>query len=164
MSFNTTSVCAKFAAGQFAVFSAGPAAAPAGGDIVLAVPYTGFPALQNTAAQVAGKVLVMQRGASSFQDKAQRAQAAGAVGVIIVNNVAGDPTLMNGDFVGISIPVVMVPMSVDGALQASQGLRLATVVNRPATVAPTNAGDSNPPTVALTRAPTMGKAHAFAAA
>jgi hypothetical protein len=166
VSFNTTSVCAKFAAGQFAAFSIlGPAAAPTGGEIVLAVPYTGSPALQNTAAQVAGKVIVMQRGASSFQDKAERAQAAGAVGVIIVNNLAGDPTLMSGNFSGINIPVVMVPMSVDGALQASQGRRLTMIVNRPATVAPTNGCDCNPPTLAPA-VPLYGRgeADAFSAA
>ena len=123
VSFNATAVCAKFASGQFAIFAAGVAAV-VGGEIVLAVPYTAAPLLQNAAAQVAGKVLVIQRGGSPFQDKAERAQAAGAVGAIIVNNVAGDPIVMSGTFTSITIPVVMVPMSVSAALQASQGLRI----------------------------------------
>ena len=131
MSFNSTSVCAKFATGQFAMFAAG-AAPSVGGEIVLAVPYTASPALQNPTAQVAGKVVVMQRGASSFQAKAEIAQAAGAVAAIIVNTVAGDATLMSGSFAAVTIPIVMVPMSADGALQVSQGLRLTVAFNRQA--------------------------------
>jgi hypothetical protein len=123
VSFNATAVCAMFASGQFAIFAVGTTAV-VGGEIVLAVPYTASPLLQNAASQVAGKIMVIQRGASSFQDKAERAQAAGAVGAIIVNNVAGDPIVMSGTFSAITIPVVMVPASVSAALQASQGLRL----------------------------------------
>jgi fructose-specific phosphotransferase system component IIB len=98
-------------------------------EIVLAVPYSAAPQLQNTAA-VAGKVVVVQRGGSTFQEKATQAQVAGAVGVIIVNNVADDPSrlvVMNITAtvgIAIKIPVVMVSQSAEAALQASQGLRI----------------------------------------
>jgi hypothetical protein len=117
-------------------------AAAVGGEIVLAVPYTASPLLQNAAAQVAGKVLVIQRGGSSFRDKAERAQAAGAVAAVIVNNVAGDPFVMLLNSTSITIPVVMVPMSVDAALQASQGLRLLITIRPGPTRAALLAGSS----------------------
>ncbi len=128
VSFNSTCVSAKFAKGQLLVFAAAGNAAVVSGEIELAVPYTAAPALQNPAAQVAGKILVIRRGESSFQDKAERAQAAGAVGAIIVNNVVDAPRVM--DINALTIPVVMVPISVDGALQASQGLQLTIAISR----------------------------------
>ena len=122
-------MCAISADGQLAIFAAGNAATISG-EIALAVPFTASPQLQNTAAQVAGKILVIQRGVSTFQDKATRAQAAGAVGAIIVNNVAGDAIVMTGNFSAVTIPVVMVPITVSAALQAGQGLRLTMAFDR----------------------------------
>jgi fructose-specific phosphotransferase system component IIB len=118
-------------------------------EIVLAVPYSAAPQLQNTAA-VAGKVVVVQRGGSTFQEKATQAQVAGAVGVIIVNNVADDPSrlvVMNITAtvgIAIKIPVGMVSQSVEAALQASQGLRITI---RPTPQSPV--GKSASPLVAL---------------
>ena len=120
--------CATFASGQLAIFGVGVTAVLSA-EIVLAVPYNAAPQLQNTAA-VAGKVVVVQRGGSTFQEKATQAQVAGAVGVIIVNNVADDPSrlvVMNITAtvgIAIKIPVVMVSQSAEAALQASQGLRI----------------------------------------
>ena len=122
MSFNATAVCAKFAEGQFEIFAAGNETAVSA-EIVLAVPSTAAPKLENTVA-VAGKVVVIQRGATTFYEKALQAQAAGAVGAIIVNNVLGDPFTMPGDFSDVKIPVVMVPISIKAALDASAGLHL----------------------------------------
>ena len=118
-------LCATFASGQLAIFGAGVTAVLSA-EIVLAVPYSAAPQLQNTAA-VAGKVVVVQRGGSTFQEKATQAQVAGAVGVIIVNNVADDAVVMNITAtvgIAIKIPVVMVSQSAEAALQASQGLRI----------------------------------------
>ena len=129
VSFNSIEVCARFANGQLEMFTSGNASA-VGGAIEIAVPYTASPQLQTTAAQAAGKILVIQRGASTFQDKAERAQAAGAVGAIIVNNVAGDPIVMPGNYTAVRIPVVMVPLSANATLQASQGLRLTIAAKR----------------------------------
>ena len=126
VTFNSTTVCAEIAEKQFEIFAAGhnDTTAVVIGEIVLAVPYTASPKLLNMAAQVTGRILVIQRGGSTNLDKAVRAQAAGAVGVVIVNNVAGDAVTMPGDFGAITIPVVMVPRSVDASLRASEGLSL----------------------------------------
>lgn len=64
-----------------------------------------------------GKIALIYRGSCYFSDKALAAQNAGAVGVIIVNNVAGAPIPMgSGGTSGpsVTIPVVMVS-NVDGA-------------------------------------------------
>ena len=124
MSFNATAVCAKFAEGQFEIFAAGNETAVSA-EIVLAVPSTAAPILENA---VAGKVVVIQRGATPFYEQALQAQAAGAAGAIIVNNVLGDPFTMAGDFSDVKIPVVMVPISIKAALDASAGLHLTSSV------------------------------------
>ena len=126
VTFNATTTCAEIAKEQFEIFAAGhnDTTAVVIGEIVRAVPYTASPKLLNMVAQVTGRILVIQRGGSTNLDKAVRAQAAGAVGVVIVNNVAGDPVIMSGDFGVITIPVVMVPRSVDASLRASEGLSL----------------------------------------
>jgi hypothetical protein len=149
VAFSSTVVCATFGTGQLAIFASGSAAV-LGGEIVLAAPYSAAPQLQNAAA-VAGKVVVMQRGGSTFQEKAVQAQAAGAVGAIIVNNSPDDPlnpVRMNISVVPgmvVTIPVVMVSQSVDVALQASQGLRV--------TIRPTPSAAGTPYTpLALTHA------------
>ncbi|HXF83008.1 MAG TPA: S8 family serine peptidase [bacterium] len=46
---------------------------------------------------LAGKIAIIDRGACSFTTKIRNAQAAGAVGVLVVNNVAGDPVGMAHD-------------------------------------------------------------------
>ncbi|MFM8759677.1 MAG: PA domain-containing protein, partial [Methylophilaceae bacterium] len=61
---------------------------------------------------VAGRIALVQRGAATFQTKVNNAIAAGAVGVIIYNNVAGliTPSLTA------SIPVVMVTQATGSSL------------------------------------------------
>jgi minor extracellular serine protease Vpr len=44
-----------------------------------------------------GKIALIDRGVCFFSDKIRNAQAKGAVGVLVVNNVAGDPTAMGTD-------------------------------------------------------------------
>ncbi|MBO9561490.1 MAG: M36 family metallopeptidase [Niastella sp.] len=67
------------------------------------------------AAALVGKIALIERGGSncSFVQKIKRAQDAGAVGVIVVNNVAGSPLIMSGDDTTIVIPAVMM-MQADG--------------------------------------------------
>ena len=60
------------------------------------------------AAQVSGHIALVDRGTCTFVSKAQAAQAAGAIGVVIANNVSGSPPAMGGDDPGITIPVVSV--------------------------------------------------------
>lgn len=57
-----------------------------------------------------GKIAVIYRGDCQFGSKAKNAQDAGAVGVIIINNVPGNPLgMLAGTYGGqVTIPVVMV--------------------------------------------------------
>jgi len=48
-------------------------------------------------ASLAGKIALISRGTCSFSTKIRNAQAAGAVAVLVANNVAGDPTAMASD-------------------------------------------------------------------
>ena len=123
VSFGSTEVCAEFATGQRAIFAAG-SGTTVEGKIVLAVPFTASPLLQNTAA-AAGKIVVIEEGGSALVDTAAQAQAAGAVGVIIVSSAAGGAGTMPaaGDLTGVRIPVVVVAQSAAALLQASQGTR-----------------------------------------
>jgi len=64
-----------------------------------------------------GKIAVLYRGTCEFGVKALNAQTAGAVGVIIINNLGGAPVTMGAGASGgsVTIPVVMIS-SIDGAL------------------------------------------------
>jgi minor extracellular serine protease Vpr len=44
-----------------------------------------------------GKIALIDRGVCTFTTKIRNAQSAGAIGVLVVNNVAGDPTAMAHD-------------------------------------------------------------------
>ncbi len=63
--------------------------------------------LVNTA-QINGNIAVIRRGGCTFVDKVLKAQNAGAIGVIIVNNVVGNPNGQSGDDPNITIPSVMI--------------------------------------------------------
>lgn len=69
------------------------------------------------ASEVAGKIAMVYRGTCQFSMKALRAQNAGAIAIIIVNNVPGNPIPMGGgdNSASITIPVVMISQA-DGAL------------------------------------------------
>ena len=68
---------------------------------------------------VAGKIALIYRGSCNFSVKVENAQAAGAVGVIIVNNVPGAPIVMGGTPVGtVTIPVVMISQADGASLRA----------------------------------------------
>jgi len=69
-----------------------------------------------TTNNVAGKIALIYRGTCEFGAKALAAQTAGAVGVIVVNNVSGAPIAMGAGAVGaqVTIPVVMISQA-DGA-------------------------------------------------
>mgnify|MGYP002640164367 FL=1 len=64
---------------------------------------------------LAGKIVVIRRGICEFGFKALAAENEGALAVIMVNNVAGDPILMGAGAVGaqVTIPLFMVS-DVDG--------------------------------------------------
>ena len=82
------------------------------GDLVLVndgsgLPIEGCGQLINST-DIAGKIAVVDRGNCTFVVKAQRAQTAGAIGLLVLNNVDGDPITMAGEDAGISIPLIMV--------------------------------------------------------
>ncbi|HEX2756856.1 MAG TPA: S8 family serine peptidase, partial [Candidatus Limnocylindrales bacterium] len=72
------------------------------------------------AAGASGKVALINRGVCTFSQKVANAKAAGATGVIVVNNVAGDPTAMARS-VGFDddIPAVMISNTAGAALRAA---------------------------------------------
>jgi hypothetical protein len=60
------------------------------------------------AAALNGRIALIDRGVCTFLSKALAAQAAGAVGLIVANNVAGSPITMAGTDPSITIPCVMI--------------------------------------------------------
>jgi hypothetical protein len=71
----------------------------------------GCTALVNGGA-VAGKIALVDRGTCAFVVKAQMAQAAGAIGIIIINNIAGlPPNPMGGTDPTITIPVLGISLA-----------------------------------------------------
>ncbi|HEV7553570.1 MAG TPA: PA domain-containing protein [Candidatus Angelobacter sp.] len=80
----------------------------------------------NNAAQVTGKIALVDRGTCGFIVKALNVQIAGAIGVLIADNVAGSPPAgLGGADPTITIPAVRISLS-DGNLIKAQ---LGTGVN-----------------------------------
>ena len=80
-----------------------------------------------------GTVAVVRRGACEFGFKALQAQNAGAVAVIVVNNVEGPPIIMAGgaDGESVTIPVLMVSDVVGEAIigELSNGVNTTMVLS-----------------------------------
>jgi len=95
-----------------------------GGDVVLANDGTlttsdACEAIQNN---VAGKIVLIDRGTCNFILKVQNAQAAGAIGVVIANNQPGDPLTMGGTEDPnnpVTIPSVMITLDHGNELRGS---------------------------------------------
>ena len=67
-----------------------------------------------------GKLVIVDRGTCTFSTKVRNAIAAGAVGVVVINNVAGDPTAMAKDGLGgDDLPAVMIGKNEGADLRAS---------------------------------------------
>ena len=120
--------------GELALANDGSMAAPAGST------GTGMPSLTDGCQQpsnVRGKIAVIDRGICTFVVKVQNAQAAGAIGVLILNHLPGHtapnaPTNANG----ITIPVLMLSFEdgqklkrllTEGPVQATKFSRAAEV-------------------------------------
>jgi hypothetical protein len=91
-------------AGSFAVVNAGGALPSEGCG-----PLVGFPA---------GAIALVDRGTCPFVEKTQNAQAAGAIAVVLVNNVPGAPTSPGGSGT-FSIPTVMISLDAGTLLKQS---------------------------------------------
>jgi hypothetical protein len=120
---------------------------PTFGDIVLS-PITASIALVNDgsaptddacnalpAGSMSGKIALIRRGSCSFESKVVMAQNAGAIGAIIMNNVAGGGVInMAGDGSGALIPSVMISKE-DG------DLLIANLTNLTGTLKPSTPGE-----------------------
>jgi len=99
------------------------------GNVVYAVPNDaatdgaagGTTPLTN-AAQISGNIALINRGTSGFLDKCKKAQAAGAIGVIVnnFNNPTADPIVMALDAT-ITIPCVMISKASRDVIVAASG-------------------------------------------
>jgi extracellular elastinolytic metalloproteinase len=73
----------------------------------------------NPSNSLTGKIALIRRGTCNYNVKIKNAQNAGAIGVVMVNNVPGAPVIMTGTDNTITIPAVMVS-DIDGTILASQ--------------------------------------------
>jgi minor extracellular serine protease Vpr len=108
---------------------------PAGGGTTIGAAVGEFPALPTASYDLfdtnstsctsvdpgaSGKLAIINRGGCTFSTKVRNAIAAGAVGVLVINNVAGDPTAMAKDGGGgDDLPAVMIGKSEGAALRAA---------------------------------------------
>ncbi len=70
--------------------------------------------------EAAGDLAIVDRGICTFSTKVRNAIAVGAVGVVVINNVAGDPIPMAKDGLGgDDLPAVMIGLDEGAALRAS---------------------------------------------
>lgn len=76
-----------------------------------------------TGMDVAGKIALVRRGSNTFEEKAMIAQAQGAAGIIIYNNVSGDILMNVGDA---ELAVCSISQD-DGELLAAQGSGTLTI-------------------------------------
>ena len=71
------------------------------------------------AAALNGKIALIRRGSCTFVLKVKAAQNAGAIGVIMMNNVAGTPVAMGGDDPTITIPSIMISQENGDLIEAA---------------------------------------------
>ncbi|MCA9688363.1 MAG: M28 family peptidase [Myxococcales bacterium] len=79
-----------------------------------------------------GEIAVVQRGRCYFRDKAENAQAAGAVAVVIFNADAEDPDAFPsslGSSADVDIPVVITSLPIGQAFVAAEALTLRVAVD-----------------------------------
>jgi subtilisin family serine protease len=80
---------------------------------------TGNTACTSVSSSASGALAIVNRGACTFSTKVRNAIAAGAVGVVVVNNVAGDPIAMAMDGLGgDNLSAVMIGKKEGAALRA----------------------------------------------
>ena len=109
---------------------------PVTGKLVYMQPRIGCGPPANAAA-LAGNIALIDRGTCFFSEKIMYAQAAGAVAVVMVNNLETAPIVMGGDPEGITIPGGMISKDDGALLKARLGqtvtvsLDAKTTVERP---------------------------------
>ena len=100
--------------------SAAPEAPKSGSASIVTVPDT-IGCAPEAAGSLTGKIALIKRGTCTFFVKASHAQAAGAIGVVLYNNVAGfvNPTVAGAT--PITIPVVATSLADGNAIVAAIG-------------------------------------------
>ncbi len=104
------------------------------GDVVVASPIDacappdGGPGIVNAAA-MAGKIALISRGTCSFAPKAYEAQKAGATGVIIVNNVAGEAPGMGAAPTPMPVTLPVRSLAQSDGVAIRDAVNAGTVVN-----------------------------------
>ncbi len=98
-------------------------------QVVACNPIDACDTIRNTA-QLNGKIVLIDRGTCFFADKIRAVQNAGAIGVIMVNNVEGPPIVMggSGDTSDITIPGVMITRADGLRLRAQVGQGLSVTL------------------------------------
>jgi minor extracellular serine protease Vpr len=87
-----------------------------------------------------GKLAIVNRGTCTFSTKVRNAIAAGAVGVLVINNVAGDPIAMAKDGLGgDDLPAVQIGKNDGAALRASGETTASAVATFQEFITPANA-------------------------
>lgn len=71
------------------------------------------------AVEINGKIAIIRRGGCTFVDKVLKAQNAGAIAAVIINNLNTNPFNMSGDDATITIPAIMVTKKTGETLLAS---------------------------------------------
>jgi minor extracellular serine protease Vpr len=85
------------------------------------------------------KLAIVDRGGCTFSTKVRNAIAAGAVGVVVINNVAGDPTAMAKDGLGgDDLPAVMIGKNEGAALRTSGATTASAVETFQEFITPAN--------------------------
>lgn len=79
-------------------------------------------------AQISGAIALIDRGTCTFVQKAQAAQAAGAIAVIIGNNTTGSAPGMSGSDPTITIPVVSITQDDATAIKGQLGVGVTATI------------------------------------
>jgi hypothetical protein len=82
-------------------------------------------------ASLSGKIALIRRGDCPFVEKVKNAQGYGAIGVIVMNNVEGQPIPMGGTDTTITIPSLMLSKSDGDMLEAALALGAVVVTMNP---------------------------------
>jgi hypothetical protein len=113
-------------------FGPAPTAQNFSGQVVVALDAGGASTTDGCEAitsDVAGKIALIDRGTCAFLQKAQNAQAAGASGVLIVNNQPAGVAGMAGDDPNMTIPTLMIAKPDGDAIRANAPAQVAFVTD-----------------------------------
>lgn len=94
---------------------------PITGTVTYASPANGCTAITNGSA-ISGTIALIDRGTCTFKTKVRNAMLVGAIGVIIANNIAGDPAGMGDDATitnTITIPSIMTTQATGTLIKAN---------------------------------------------